>query len=191
MSVHKRITQETFDEVVSENIEEFDMSREEAIQDAVKQFLKQGVDLSNIDTTTGEGRKELLDIFQALNSTPSPSSDVPNTIAQLQHITQSLQKQHPHYRRNVMLMYHQGGLNALHAHLDVREDSTIQSLVIKLIGDLSANNTEIKDFFEPGGSAKINAIITKLLTSSPSSSENDLSLLESAFHLLKWLRVMW
>jgi hypothetical protein len=35
------ISQETFDEVVKENIEEFDMSPEEAVQDAVQQFEAQ------------------------------------------------------------------------------------------------------------------------------------------------------
>ncbi|KAJ0171700.1 hypothetical protein K1T71_012463 [Dendrolimus kikuchii] len=42
------ITQETYDEVVKENIKEFDMTPEEAIKDAVAQFEAQGVDLSNI-----------------------------------------------------------------------------------------------------------------------------------------------
>ncbi|XP_066588316.1 armadillo repeat-containing protein 6 homolog [Prorops nasuta] len=42
------ISQQTYDEVVNENIEEFGMSAEEAIQDAVKQFEAQGIDLSNI-----------------------------------------------------------------------------------------------------------------------------------------------
>ena len=37
----KQITQETFDGVVKENIEEFDMSPEEAIADAVSQFEAQ------------------------------------------------------------------------------------------------------------------------------------------------------
>ncbi|KAG6463655.1 armadillo repeat-containing protein 6 homolog [Manduca sexta] len=42
------ITQDTYDEVVKENMEEFDMSPEEAINEAVAQFEAQGVDLSNI-----------------------------------------------------------------------------------------------------------------------------------------------
>ena len=37
----KRITQETFDEVVRENMEEFDLSHEEALKDAVEQFTSQ------------------------------------------------------------------------------------------------------------------------------------------------------
>jgi hypothetical protein len=39
----KRITQETFDEVVNENMEDFDMESTEAIRDALKQFKSQGI----------------------------------------------------------------------------------------------------------------------------------------------------
>lgn len=42
------ISQTTYDEAVSENMEVFSMSPEEAIDEAVKQFESQGVDLSNI-----------------------------------------------------------------------------------------------------------------------------------------------
>ncbi|XP_021074475.1 armadillo repeat-containing protein 6 [Mus pahari] len=47
----KRITQETFDAAVQENIEEFEMGTEDAIREAVEQFESQGVDLSNIVKT--------------------------------------------------------------------------------------------------------------------------------------------
>ncbi|CAH1641724.1 unnamed protein product [Spodoptera littoralis] len=51
------ITQETYDEVVKENIDEFEMTPEEAIKEAVAQFEAQGVDLSNIikDLALGSG----------------------------------------------------------------------------------------------------------------------------------------
>ena len=35
------ITQQTFDDAVRENIEEFSMSTEDAVQDAIKQFESQ------------------------------------------------------------------------------------------------------------------------------------------------------
>ncbi|XP_032804250.1 armadillo repeat-containing protein 6 [Petromyzon marinus] len=44
----KRISQETFDGVVRENIAEFSMEPEEALQEAVEQFELQGVNLINI-----------------------------------------------------------------------------------------------------------------------------------------------
>lgn len=46
----KVISQETFDAVVQENMEEFDMDKEEAIKEAIEQFKSQGVDLSNVVT---------------------------------------------------------------------------------------------------------------------------------------------
>ncbi|OQR93557.1 hypothetical protein THRCLA_08420 [Thraustotheca clavata] len=48
INMAKRITQETFNDVVKENMEEFDMDEKEAVADAVKQFESQGVDLSSI-----------------------------------------------------------------------------------------------------------------------------------------------
>ena len=47
----KRISQKTFDETVRENIEEFEMEKEEALAEAIEQFKTQGVDLTNIDTS--------------------------------------------------------------------------------------------------------------------------------------------
>lgn len=41
----KRITQSTFDDAVKENMEEFDISMESAINDTVDQFVGQGVNL--------------------------------------------------------------------------------------------------------------------------------------------------
>eukprot|EP01147_Barroeca_monosierra_P005375 gene5375-7125_t len=46
--VKKQITQETFNDVVCENVNDFDMSPEDAVNDAIQQFEAQGVDLSNI-----------------------------------------------------------------------------------------------------------------------------------------------
>ena len=47
----RAITQETFDEVVQENVEDFEMELKEAIADACLQFMKQGVNLNNIIKT--------------------------------------------------------------------------------------------------------------------------------------------
>ena len=47
----KQISQETFDAVVQENMEEFEMDLNEAVQDALDQFKTQGVDMSNLITS--------------------------------------------------------------------------------------------------------------------------------------------
>lgn len=51
MEQPKQISQETFDVVVRENMEEFEMDLNEAVQDAIDQFKTQGVDMSNLITS--------------------------------------------------------------------------------------------------------------------------------------------
>lgn len=51
MEQPKQISQETFDAVVRENMEEFEMDLNEAVQDAIDQFKTQGVDMSNLITS--------------------------------------------------------------------------------------------------------------------------------------------
>lgn len=51
MAQPKQIKQETFDAVVRENMEEFEMDLHEAVQDAINQFKTQGVDMSNLITS--------------------------------------------------------------------------------------------------------------------------------------------
>nr|XP_008169784.1 armadillo repeat-containing protein 6 [Chrysemys picta bellii]XP_008169785.1 armadillo repeat-containing protein 6 [Chrysemys picta bellii]XP_008169787.1 armadillo repeat-containing protein 6 [Chrysemys picta bellii] len=69
----KRITQETFDDVVQENITEFEMDPDEAAKEAVQQFESQGVDLSTIvkaarKPTSENGQEQKHDILQTLDS---------------------------------------------------------------------------------------------------------------------------
>lgn len=54
----RRITQETFDAAVQENVEEFEMEPQEALEDAIEQFKSQGVDLSNIVTQLPGDKEE-------------------------------------------------------------------------------------------------------------------------------------
>ncbi|XP_038181116.1 armadillo repeat-containing protein 6 [Arvicola amphibius] len=68
----KRITQETFDAAVQENIEEFEMDAEEAVREAVEQFESQGVDLSSIVKAAPKASVDSLqepthDVLQVLN----------------------------------------------------------------------------------------------------------------------------
>ncbi|XP_060940953.1 armadillo repeat-containing protein 6 [Limanda limanda] len=73
MSV-RRITQETFDAAVKENVEEFEMEPDEALRDAVEQFDSQGVDLSCIlkavpTASSDENPEEKThDVLKALDS---------------------------------------------------------------------------------------------------------------------------
>ncbi|XP_074507156.1 armadillo repeat-containing protein 6 [Sebastes fasciatus] len=67
----RRITQETFDAVVRENMEEFDMDPDEALKEAVVQFESQGVNLSYIVKAAPSDDKQeeqTHEILQALDS---------------------------------------------------------------------------------------------------------------------------
>ncbi|KAM9719109.1 armadillo repeat-containing protein 6 [Menidia menidia] len=70
----KRITQETFDAAVRENVEEFEMDPDEALRDAVEQFESQGVDLSCIvqavpTASSNDNQEEPMhEVLQALES---------------------------------------------------------------------------------------------------------------------------
>lgn len=88
----KVITQATFDDVVKENMVEFEMSAEEAVSDAVEQFHSQGVNLLNIiqdpSLYGSNGEKKELPVISALNSLKSSLSankeeDILQGLAQL------------------------------------------------------------------------------------------------------------
>lgn len=70
----RRITQETFDAAVRENMEEFEMDPCEALKDAVEQFQSQGVDLSCIVQAApavsfdGKQEEQTHEVLQALDS---------------------------------------------------------------------------------------------------------------------------
>ncbi|XP_045216650.2 armadillo repeat-containing protein 6-like [Mercenaria mercenaria] len=68
----KQISQETFDDVVKENIEDFEMSVVEAVADAVQQFESQGVNLSMIirdaSLYSPDGQKSVHPVIEALKA---------------------------------------------------------------------------------------------------------------------------
>ncbi|GFR59036.1 armadillo repeat-containing protein 6-like [Elysia marginata] len=73
----KQISQQTFDEVVHENMLEFDMDAEEAVNDAVQQFESQGVNLSiivkdlTLYATDGDGSPQEHPVIAAIKSLSS------------------------------------------------------------------------------------------------------------------------
>ncbi|KAM3865671.1 armadillo repeat-containing protein 6 [Diretmus argenteus] len=93
----RRITQETFDAVVKENIDEFDMDADEALSEAVEQFESQGVDLSCIvkavptissDDKQKEQTHEVLQALDSLRLGKDSSPSERNMIADLKRFTQ-------------------------------------------------------------------------------------------------------
>ncbi|XP_077369859.1 armadillo repeat-containing protein 6 [Festucalex cinctus] len=80
----RRITQETFDAAVRENVDEFEMDPDEALREAVEQFQSQGVDLSCIvkavpaATSDDKHQEQTHEILQALESL-SVAQDSPDS----------------------------------------------------------------------------------------------------------------
>ena len=107
----KRITQETFDAVVKENMDDFEMDAEEAVADAVQQFESQGVNLMNIikqvSQTTSDGQQQsssrhpilliLKNIDDILNNNNQSHSQDQNLLKECQ-LFQDQCSQGPEYR---------------------------------------------------------------------------------------------
>lgn len=68
----KRISQQTFDEAVAENMATFGQSREEAVADAVAEFESAGVDLSNIVTSADANTHPVLKALGVLKGAVEP-----------------------------------------------------------------------------------------------------------------------
>ena len=66
-ATNKKVSQEYFDQIVSENMNDFEMSESDAIQDALNQLKSQGVDLSMICKFSIENRTKLTDAIKKLN----------------------------------------------------------------------------------------------------------------------------
>ena len=50
-SVARRIKQDTFNAAVEENMDEFEMNREDAVAEAIQEFRLQDASLENVDTS--------------------------------------------------------------------------------------------------------------------------------------------
>jgi len=154
----KRITQETFDEVVSENVEEFEMDVKEAIAEAVKQFQSQGVSLANIDTSGGVGRPEMDAAMEALLGAPQGEA----LSEALRHLNELCDSTHEMGARNRTLMVTFKGasvLNALHALVAPSQPAESLILAMKLLKTICKGNVEARDFFEPNGSLNLVAVV--------------------------------
>uniref|UniRef100_A0A1B6MQ43 Armadillo repeat-containing protein 6 n=1 Tax=Graphocephala atropunctata TaxID=36148 RepID=A0A1B6MQ43_9HEMI len=79
------INQQTFDDVVKENMEDFGMAVEEAIEEAVQQFEAQGVNLTNIvkSAAMAEGKDPLVMCVKQLQDVLKLSSSSPLNVAGL------------------------------------------------------------------------------------------------------------
>ena len=178
----RRIEQSTFDECVQENIEDFEMDAKDALVDAIKQFETQGVDLSNIDKTGGIGRDEMLAHINILNSSKI-DNEVIGALTSLQLLCAET---HEYGIRNQNMMNTDGGMNACMELLTINDNTNTKILIecMKLLYIICRKNIEVRDFFEPGGSVKVIAILNKYMENI-SNIDDSLEVSKTAMTLMR------
>lgn len=139
----RKISQETFDDVVKENVEEFDMDPKDALEDAINQFKKQGVDLSSIDLSGGVGRQEILDAIKNLEDSSKGSLVDEVVLSAISALTALCHKDHEYMSRNRMFMINHGGINSLHLLFDPRNSEQVLLATMNFMEDLSRNNGKL------------------------------------------------
>ena len=202
----KRISQDTFDEVVTENVEDFEMEPAAALAEAIKQFESQGVDLKNIDLSGGVGKVEMdkalssLKIFAKNNVAFSAhtNSDVEqyNTSQQVSILKELLDycdaKCEQRSRNREMM--NPEGLNALLELLIPEQNDEVLVSTMTLLTSLVKNEVELRDFFEPGGSLRLSKILSfqlqrlQALTESDTDSNNMIQCLNTLRYSLALAR---
>jgi DNA polymerase III delta prime subunit len=142
VTMSRKISQETFDDVVRENMEEFDMESKEALADAISQFNKQGVDLSSIDISGGIGRQEVLDAIAALNDSVSGKKADAEVIESIQAVAKLCAKDHEYSARNRIFVMNNGGVNSLHLLIDPSVSVDVMKSAVDFLDDLSKSTGE-------------------------------------------------
>lgn len=152
----KVITQETFDDVVKENIIEFSMSAAEARDETIEQFEAQGINLANIikDLTINETTglpllTESIDQLKAHTSGAQPLPDADALIALLETLRIECDKSVPHR----VLAAKNGTLEVLNelatTELAKPDADTDPAVLGKVLAALNALINKQPDIFDP------------------------------------------
>lgn len=124
------ISQDTFDQVVEENMEEFGMERAEAVVEAREQFHSQGVSLANIVTSEG-GSQEVVDAVKALFGSPAPAA-LRSSLATIQACCKDNLAQR-------VLATDNGGYSALLRLLEGEEEEVQREVLVTLTSVMEGN----------------------------------------------------
>lgn len=189
-----QISQETFDEVVKENMEEFDMELDEATRDAVQQFESQGVDLSNIikhvalGTTTGGDNgdddgagavsvldqiKNVIGDLSALSKAPLRTDGDSNEAVLLAKLTQ-LQELCDKFPEAKVVAGRNNAIDTLLEIIDsaanaVAVQETVLEKASALLAYLCVDNADNQDFVGQPGMERLASVLAKLHASNSST----------------------
>ncbi|XP_019873981.1 armadillo repeat-containing protein 6 homolog [Aethina tumida] len=144
-----KITQETFNKAVKENIEELGMDEKEAIEDAYKQFELQGADLSLISKDTLEDteakQKEIQRLVQGIQKATKQNSD------SLVTYCKELKALCDADISNRVVAGNCGAYTALVDALDQKKECSDYNHKVEILRALSALMTKNPDLLDPKG----------------------------------------
>ena len=134
------ISQDAFDSMVAENMEDFELQKAEALTETINQLKTMGKDLAHLDITGGEGREDLLELIKGLKVMSSESSEEKNSMELLSSLAAICQDKHPLGTRNQNMMRTNGGLSALIDAVNVSFSPSVLKQVFNLVSILCKTN---------------------------------------------------
>lgn len=169
----RAVSQETFDQVVRENVEDLDMTVEEAAEDAMQQFKAQGVDLGNIITDPilrKDAEKELTESISRLSSFRSEDSSKLNIESDLETVRKWCGK-------GIQFRVLAGNLKAYNALINtLHQVLSKEQSVVSVLQSLTSLMTGYPDLLDNHGTEMLISII---------SSSNDSDTLIAALKCLQ------
>ena len=138
----RQISQETFDSVVQENVEDFGMSKDAALSDAIEQFKMQGVSLSNIDVTGGIGRDEILD---AIGKIKGPTCVEEDLLIHLKTLSDLCSETFELSERNLNIVHSNEVMYPLICLLNVENPSVVSASLRTLFILIKRHGERIRD----------------------------------------------
>ena len=134
------ISQDAFDEMVQENINDFDMTPENALAETIKQCKSMSLDLSQVDITGKGGKEEILQLIAFLECSDNYTL-YPELAATLETLNVLCNDKHECGLRNQNLMYSKGGINALMKLLNESQHQATLISALDVLTTLSKTNS--------------------------------------------------
>jgi ABC-type histidine transport system ATPase subunit len=134
------ISQETFDSMVQENMDDFDLAKPEALSETVKQLTSMGKDISNIDISGGEGLDEIL---QCINKIKQFSNNDINIIQSLTELNAKSNDKAPLGIRNQNVIRNKGCISAIIDMISLENSYEILQKVFELLETICKTNGKL------------------------------------------------
>lgn len=133
------ISQEAFDEMVQENMEDFDIGKEEALSETIKQLESMGRDLSAIDTTGGNERDEIMAAINSFKNFDDLESQR-DIVESIKRIDELCTDKYEYGKRNQSIFRINGGIGQVINSIEISLDPSVLVLLLDLLSNLCRTN---------------------------------------------------